>query len=76
MKPLKPNKIEFNQCLERGFLFKHIVRIPAKWRYISGIHQRDDITIKYVGVPGMIRTCDPQFRKLMLYPAELRGHEV
>src|SRR5262245_14489106 len=25
------------------------------------------------GVPGRIRTCDPQLRRLMLYPAELRG---
>jgi hypothetical protein len=25
------------------------------------------------GVPGRTRTCDPQFRKLLLYPAELRG---
>ena len=26
------------------------------------------------GAPGTIRTCDPQYRKLMLYPAELRVH--
>ncbi len=26
------------------------------------------------GDPGRIRTCDPQIRNLMLYPAELRGH--
>jgi hypothetical protein len=25
-------------------------------------------------VPDRIRTCDPQFRKLVLYPAELPGH--
>ena len=25
------------------------------------------------GVPGRTRTCDPQFRKLLLYPPELRG---
>src|SRR4051812_27000961 len=25
------------------------------------------------GVPGKTRTCDPRFRKPMLYPAELRG---
>jgi hypothetical protein len=25
------------------------------------------------GVPDRTRTCDPQFRKLLLYPAELRG---
>jgi hypothetical protein len=26
------------------------------------------------GDPGRIRTCDPQLRRLLLYPAELRGH--
>ena len=34
---------------------------------------------QYVGItgaPGTIRTCDPQYRKLMLYPAELRVHLV
>src|SRR6201987_651994 len=25
------------------------------------------------GVPDRTRTCDPQFRKLLLYPTELRG---
>src|SRR5687768_8802487 len=25
------------------------------------------------GVPGRARTCDPQLRRLLLYPAELRG---
>jgi hypothetical protein len=28
--------------------------------------------IDFIGGPDRIRTCDPQFRKLMLYPAELR----
>ena len=27
----------------------------------------------FVGDPDRIRTCDPQIRNLMLYPAELRG---
>src|SRR3954454_15975624 len=27
----------------------------------------------FSGVPGRTRTCDPRFRKPMLYPAELRG---
>ena len=26
--------------------------------------------------PDRIRTCDPQLRRLLLYPAELRGHTV
>ena len=28
------------------------------------------------GDPGLIRTGDLQFRKLLLYPSELRGHVV
>lgn len=28
------------------------------------------------GDPGKIRTSDTQFRKLLLYPPELRGHWV
>ena len=31
-----------------------------------------DSCLKKTGGPDRIRTCDPQFRKLMLYPAELR----
>ena len=27
------------------------------------------------GDPGMIRTCDKRFRKPLLYPSELRGHD-
>src|ERR1700730_10077177 len=27
------------------------------------------------GVPGRTRTCDPQFRRLLLYPPALRGHQ-
>ena len=26
------------------------------------------------GVPGRSRTCDPQLRRLLLYPTELQGH--
>ena len=33
-------------------------------------------TIGITGAPGRSRTCDPQYRKLMLYPAELRVHLV
>ena len=31
-------------------------------------------TLGTVGDPGKIRTSDTQFRKLLLYPPELRGH--
>ena len=30
--------------------------------------------LKVDGDPGRIRTCDPRFRKPVLYPAELRSH--
>jgi hypothetical protein len=30
--------------------------------------------MKMTGDPGLIRTADKQFRKLLLYPSELRGH--
>ena len=36
--------------------------------YVSGL---DSLVC---GVPGRIRTCDLQLRRLSLYPAELRGH--
>lgn len=29
----------------------------------------------FSGVPDTIRTCGPQIRNLMLYPAELRGQD-
>lgn len=31
-------------------------------------------TISAVGAPGRTRTCDLEIRRLLLYPAELRGH--
>jgi hypothetical protein len=31
---------------------------------------------KKSGAPGRSRTCDPQVRSLMLYPAELPAHEA
>ena len=41
---------------------------------LSLVHRsyRMDHPVEY-GVPGRTRTCDPQFRKLLLYPPELRG---
>ncbi len=32
--------------------------------------------VDFIGVPDRIRTCDPQIRNLVLYPAELRGHPL
>lgn len=32
------------------------------------------LLIENNGDPGRIRTCDPQIRNLVLYPAELRAH--
>ena len=37
-------------------------------------HSGNMLILNRIGVPGRTRTCDPQFRKLLLYPAELRGH--
>ena len=37
------------------------------WDWRSGLRENG-------GDPGLIRTADPQFRKLLLYPSELRGH--
>jgi hypothetical protein len=44
-------------------------------RYLIGPDARDHLPIMHrnIGVPGRTRTCDPQFRKLLLYPPELRG---
>ena len=36
-------------------------------------HSANVLILNRIGVPGRTRTCDPQFRKLLLYPAELRG---
>ena len=33
----------------------------------------DTLTYRKNGAPGRIRTCDPQIRNLVLYPAELRA---
>ncbi len=38
--------------------------------YVSGLD------IEIIGDPDRIRTCDPQIRNLMLYPAELRGRWI
>jgi hypothetical protein len=32
--------------------------------------------VEIIGDPDRIRTCDPQIRNLMLYPAELRGRSL
>jgi hypothetical protein len=34
----------------------------------------DGITAGQDGAPGRTRTCDLEIRRLLLYPAELRGH--
>lgn len=37
--------------------------------------QADSFSVE-TGALDTIRTCDPKFRKLVFYPAELRGHEI
>lgn len=43
-------------------------------------HRKDKLKHPYTevfyGADGRIRTCDPQIRNLMLYPAELRLQEM
>ena len=36
--------------------------------------KRTTSTLYKIGAPGVTRTPDSQFRKLLLYPPELRGH--
>ena len=43
------------------------------WPYEYSIGRNRHHTTASFGVPGVTRTRDPQFRKLLLYPAELRG---
>ena len=45
-------------------------RAPARdIEHVIPIEMEED------GDPGMIRTCDKRFRKPLLYPSELRGHD-
>jgi hypothetical protein len=54
------------------------------WRYIRRAldslsycsQQIDECKVTVNGAPGRIRTCDLQYRKLTLYPAELRAHAL
>ncbi len=39
------------------------------------VHIRKAITQRKCGAPCKIRTCGPRFRKPVLYPTELRGHD-
>lgn len=72
----------------REFRFKtrpFVFPFPSLAREASGIHVGGDKALfndalcptdGENGVPGRSRTCDPQFRKLVLYPAELRGRHA
>src|SRR5262245_20999718 len=54
-----------------------IFRLPAAtWLpSVSSLLSCSTQAFETVGDPGAIRTRGPQIRNLMLYPAELRGHE-
>jgi hypothetical protein len=41
--------------------------------FILDLHFSLQPSALLVGAPGRSRTCDPRFRKPMLYPAELRA---
>ena len=44
------------------------------WHYEDRDHLREQQEqFDFIGDPGRTRTCDPQIRNLVLYPAELRG---
>ena len=43
---------------------------------MTGLPSRSPRWRAKAGDPGLIRTGDLQFRKLLLYPSELRGHAV
>ena len=38
-----------------------------------GLRRHHRVDVPNIGAPGRTRTCDPRFRKPMLYPAELRA---
>jgi hypothetical protein len=57
----------------RDGLFANLM--PERGREASARFGFPSHLIEKIGVPGVTRTPDPQFRKLLLYPAELRGHK-
>ena len=50
--------------LQVGGAVRHAAGVP--WPVLE--------SLSLVGAPGRTRTCDLEIRKLLLYPAELRGH--
>ena len=47
---------------------------PAAGRPDAALQAKSQKNHEKIGDPGWIRTSDPQLRRLVLYPAELRGH--
>ncbi len=45
---------------------------PKKVKIADKNEKTGPRTGSFIGAPGKIRTCDLQYRKLTLYPAELR----
>lgn len=50
-----------------------IISFPSKHQVKPYVDSYELIRAKLGGVPGRIRTFDPQLRRLMLYPTELPG---
>jgi hypothetical protein len=55
--------------------------MPIKIPLLGGVVKEEGKTFQGVGkivrksLPGRTRTCDPQLRRLLLYPPELRGDD-
>ncbi len=54
--------------------------MPTEWgaerlASVAADVQGCPVSIREFGAPGVTRTPGPQFRKLLLYPPELRGHQ-
>src|SRR5262249_25277965 len=55
-------------------IFSRVTPVVTPGRFLIGwASPGADQPSDFAGVPGVTRTRDPQFRKLLLYPAELRG---
>ena len=56
--------------------FSIVVLLEALLEIISHSHTAKRVSTEQDGDPGGIRTPDPQLRRLLLYPTELRGHVI
>ena len=64
-------KIANITIIANSFLFT-VKSISQNLTFARGVYFL--VFVKFIGVPGLIRTGDPLLRRQMLYPAELQGH--